>query len=215
MLFRSIRTNCPVSRVRRDEAGVELTSRAGSERFDRVVFACHSDQALAMLEAPSEAERQVLGDLGYASNDVVLHTDTRLLPRRRKAWAAWNYERAPSLSAENAGVCLHYLINRLQPLPWQQPVLVSLNPTRPVAENKVHARIQYSHPVFDQAAIFAQQRVGELQGRRNTWFCGAWCGYGFHEDGLRSGLEAADGVLHSLSHTQQPVLPGAILEEAL
>ena len=210
------RLDTPLLSLKRDTHGVMLQMHHGSEHFDAVVLACHSDQALRLLgQDATPLERAVLGGIRYQPNEAVLHTDTAVLPQRQAAWAAWNYERAPSLSAENAGVCLHYLINRLQPLPWQQPVLVSLNPTRPVAENKVHARIQYSHPVFDQAAIFAQQRVGELQGRRNTWFCGAWCGYGFHEDGLRSGLEAADGVLHSLSHTQQPVLPGAILEEAL
>lgn len=165
-----------------------------------MVLACHSDQALQLLgEGATPAERAVLGSIRYQPNEAVLHTDTAVLPQRPAAWAAWNYERAAAASAEQAGVCLHYLINRLQPLPWQQPVVVSLNPARPIAADKVHARIQYSHPVFDQAAILAQRQIPQLQGQFRTWFCGAWCGYGFHEDGLRSGLMAADGVCQSLA----------------
>jgi len=140
----------------------------------------------------------VLGAIRYQPNQAVLHSDAGVLPQRRAAWAAWNYERAADTSAEHAQVCLHYLINRLQPLPWQRPVIVSLNPARPIRDELVHRRIEYSHPVFDLAALQAQGRVGELQGRQRTWFCGAWCGYGFHEDGLKAGYAAADGVLQAL-----------------
>jgi predicted NAD/FAD-binding protein len=163
------------------------------------VLACHSDQALALLgEDASADERAVLGAIRYQPNLAVLHTDTGVLPTRPAAWAAWNYERAASPQQEQAQVCLHYLINRLQPLPWQRPVIVSLNPARPIDERQIHRRIEYSHPVFDLAAIEAQGRVAGLQGQRRTWFCGAWCGYGFHEDGLRAGLAAADGVHEAL-----------------
>lgn len=210
------RLNTPVLSLKRATHGVMLQMPHGTEQFDAIVLACHSDQALRLLGSDATPlERAVLGSIRYQPNEAVLHTDTAVLPQRQAAWAAWNYERAASPSAEDAGVCLHYLINRLQPLPWQQPVLVSLNPARPVAENQVHARIQYSHPVFDQAAIVAQQRVGELQGRHRSWFCGAWCSYGFHEDGLRSGLDAADGVLQFLTRAQQPADAEARLMEAL
>ncbi|MEY4767307.1 MAG: hypothetical protein RI907_3980, partial [Pseudomonadota bacterium] len=186
------RLACPVSRVQRLPGGVRIQSARGEEHFDAVVMACHSDQALALLgDDATWAEREVLGAIRYQMNTAVLHTDTSVLPQRQAAWAAWNYERAADDRAEQARVCLHYLINRLQPLPWQRPVVVSLNPSRPVAEAQVHQRFEYAHPVFDLSAIEAQKRVPELQGQRRTWFAGAWCGYGFHEDGWRAGTEAA------------------------
>jgi predicted NAD/FAD-binding protein len=193
------RLNTPVRRVTRLATCVQLQTDAVTERFDAVIFACHSDQALAILGADaSAAEREVLGAIRYHANTAVLHTDTSVLPGRQSAWAAWNYERAAEQPREQARVCLHYLINRLQPLPWQQPVIVSLNPVRPIAESQVHQRIEYTHPMFDLKAIAAQRRVPELQGAQRTWFCGAWCGYGFHEDGLKSGLAAADSVAAAL-----------------
>jgi len=193
------RLNTPVLGLQRSRQRVLLRTADGSEAFDAVVLACHSDQALALLGADASAEeRAVLGAIRYQLNLAVLHTDTSVLPQRKAAWAAWNYERAAEAGREQGQVCLHYLINRLQPLPWEQPVIVSLNPVREIAEHHVHRRLEYSHPVFDLAALRAQQRVGELQGEQRTWFCGAWCGYGFHEDGLRSGFAAADGVLAEL-----------------
>ena len=190
----------PVERVAvlgdRSEAGVMVHTAAGGERFDEVVLACHSDQALSLLGAGATAqERAVLGAIGYHRNRAVLHTDTALLPRRRQAWAAWNYERAPTPTEEDRGVCLHYLINRLQPLPWTTPVVVSLNSLREPDPARVLAEFDYAHPVFDQAAIDAQQALPGIQGQRGLWFAGAWAGYGFHEDGLKSGLAAADGLL--------------------
>ncbi|MCE4556506.1 NAD(P)/FAD-dependent oxidoreductase [Roseateles cellulosilyticus] len=193
------RLNAPVLGLQRAEHHVRVLTARGSESFDAVVMACHSDQALALLGGEASAdERAVLGAIRYQPNTAVLHGDTAVLPQRRAAWAAWNYERAIDAGREQAQVCLHYLINRLQPLPWQQPVIVSLNPTRAIDERHVHQRIEYAHPVFDLAALQAQRRVDELQGRQRTWFCGAWCGYGFHEDGLRAGQQAADGVLQAL-----------------
>jgi len=193
------RLNTPVLGLQRLGRQVLLRTAEGGEAFDAVVLACHSDQALALLgEGASTDERTVLGAIRYQPNLAVLHTDTGVLPTRRAAWAAWNYERTAEAGREQAGVCLHYLINRLQPLPWEQPVIVSLNPVRDIDARRVHRRIEYSHPVFDLAALQAQARVGELQGQQRTWFCGAWCGYGFHEDGLRSGFAAADGVLAEL-----------------
>ncbi|MBB6580031.1 putative NAD/FAD-binding protein [Comamonas odontotermitis] len=209
------RLNSPVLGLKRERHGVSVLTRHGAERFDAVVLACHSDQALKILgDDVTQRERSVLGSIRYQSNEAVLHTDTGILPKRREAWAAWNYERAVSHSMEEAGVCLHYLINRLQPVPWKQPVLVSLNPARPIAEHEVHARMQYSHPVFDLPAVQAQERIGELQGYLRTWFCGAWCGYGFHEDGLRSGLEVAQDVSNSLARIK-PVPVSRATEGAL
>jgi predicted NAD/FAD-binding protein len=184
----------PVRRIRRVEGAVQVTSRDGTERFDDVVLASHSDQSLALLADPSEAEAAVLGAIRYQRNRALLHTDTALLPSRRSAWAAWNYERAATHAPEQASVCLHYLLNRLQPLPFTTPVVVSLNPVREPRAELVHAEFDYAHPVFDAAAIRAQQRVGELQGERNTWFCGAWMRYGFHEDGLMSGQAVVAGL---------------------
>ena len=200
------RCNTPVRRIERDAAGVRIATDAGTEHFDRLVLATHSDQALALLAQPSSQERALLGSIRYQANRAVLHTDTRVLPQRRAAWAAWNYERAPQNRQESARVCLHYLINRLQPLPFAQPVIVSLNPLGGIAPERVLGEYGYAHPVFDAAAIRAQRQLGSLQGQQRTWFAGAWAGYGFHEDGLKSGLAAAEGVRASL--------PGALAEAA-
>jgi predicted NAD/FAD-binding protein len=189
------RLNTPVRRLDRDEAGVTLHTARGPERFDQVVLACHSDQALALLGRPTNVEAEVLGAIRYQPNRAVLHTDTSVLPQRTAAWAAWNYERAANAQQESARVCLHYLLNRLQPLPFSQPVVESLNPVHPIDPAQVLGTFEYSHPVFDLAAIAAQRRVPALQGHLHTWYCGAWTGYGFHEDGLKSGLAAADQLL--------------------
>jgi uncharacterized protein len=185
------RLNTPVHSVRRDEAGVRIVTDVGAEHFDKVILAAHSDESLALLDAPSAAERETLGAIRYQPNRAVLHTDASVLPTRKLAWAAWNYERAQSKGGESAGVCLHYLLNMLQPLPFAQPVVVSLNPVREIARKHIMGEFNYAHPVFDLAAIRAQKSVPLLQGRQHTFFCGAWTGYGFHEDGLKSGLEAA------------------------
>lgn len=197
------RLNTPVRAVRRhaDGSGVTLSTEHGDERFDRLVLATHSDQSLAMLSDASAEERATLGAIRYHPNRAVLHTDVSVLPRQRRAWAAWNYE-----SAANAGntpdsgpdtVCLHYLLNRLQPLPWTQPVVVSLNPIRAIAPEQVLGEFDYAHPVFDQPAIAAQGRVARLQGVKSTYFCGAWMGYGFHEDGFKAGQDAARRLLQA------------------
>ena len=195
------RLNTPVRRIdylqatAQMPAGVGICTDRGAERFDRVIIATHSDQALAMLESPSPAEHATLGAIGYQSNRAVLHTDTSVLPKRESAWAAWNYERAAGQGQEGAQVCLHYLLNRLQPLPWQQPVLVSLNPVRPIDPEMVLGEYDYAHPVFDLGAVAAQARMPALQGQNNRYYGGAWMGYGFHEDGLKAGLAAAAQLL--------------------
>jgi predicted NAD/FAD-binding protein len=177
-------------------AGVALATDAGSEQFDDVVLACHSDQSLALLADATPAERRVLGAIRYHGNRAVLHTDTSVLPKRRLAWAAWNYARATHVGREQAAVCLHYLINRLQPLPWRQPVVVTLNPdpARPIDPATVIGEYDYDHPVFDRAAIQAQQGLPRIQGHGGVWFAGAWTRYGFHEDGLMSALAVVKGL---------------------
>jgi predicted NAD/FAD-binding protein len=185
----------PVRAIHRSADGAQVLTDTGGERFDEVVLACHSDQSLALLgEGATADEREVLGAIRYHRNRAVLHTDTSVLPTRRSAWAAWNYERAADPHREQSSVCLHYLINRLQPLPFETPVIVSLNPVSEPAPGSVHGEFDYAHPVFDQAAIAAQARVPSLQGRSHTWFCGAWTRYGFHEDGLMSGLSVASAL---------------------
>ena len=184
------RLSSPVRWIQREPGGVRVCSERGWESFDRLVLATHPDQALAMLLDASPLERSVLGAIRYQPNRAVLHTDTGVLPARRSAWAAWNYEGSAGTGA-SARVCLHYLLNRLQPLPWRQPVIVSLNPVREVARTRVMAEYDYSHPVFDAAALAAQSRLQQLQGERQTYYCGAWARYGFHEDGLKSGRAVA------------------------
>ena len=181
----------PVQRVERTADGVLITSRGQTERFDKLVLASHSDQSLALLADATAQERATLGAIRYQANHAVLHTDTSVLPRTRRAWAAWNYERSADRAQDATRVCLHYLLNQLQPLPFAQEVIVSLNPVREIAAEHVHGRFDYAHPVFDLAAIRAQGQVEALQGQRHTYFCGAWTGYGFHEDGLKSGLHVA------------------------
>ena len=189
------RLNTPVQLIERDEQGVRIVTQGAAERFDEVVICAHSDQALRMLRNPSDAETQCLSAIRYQDNVAVLHTDESVLPSRRKAWAAWNYARAESEDQESSRVCLHYLLNKLQPLPYSQAVVVSLNPTQPIDPAKVIRRFDYAHPVFDLAAIEAQQHMHRTQGQQNTWYAGAWLGYGFHEDGLKSGLSVARELL--------------------
>lgn len=187
-----VRLQTPVRQVTRQPGGgVVLRADRGDERFDAVIFASHSDQTLALLSDASALERELLGAVRYQPNVAVLHTDASLLPRRRTAWAAWNYESGGSDGREGASVCLHYLLNRLQPLPWEQPVVVSLNPLREPDPARVIGRYDYAHPVFDDGAVKAQARLHEIQGNGGVWFAGAWTRYGFHEDGLLSGLSAA------------------------
>lgn len=192
-----VRAGTPVLAIRRlgqdGAAGAAVTTAQGTEAFDHVVLACHSDQAMALLADLHPEERSVLQAIPYQPNRAWLHTDESLMPRRRTAWAAWNY--LSDGDPESPSVSVTYWLNRLQPLPFTRPVLVSLNPLKAPAEDRTIAVYDYEHPIFDQNAVAAQRRLAGLQGRRSTWFAGAWTGYGFHEDGLRSGLNVAEGLL--------------------
>ena len=185
----------PVVRIERQESGARVFTANGGENFDAVVLACHSDQALALLAQPTSQEQNLLGAIRYHPNRAVLHTDTSVMPKKKLAWAAWNYERANDIGRESSRVCLHYWINRLQPLPFSEDVMVSLNPLSAIDPRKVLGEYDYAHPVFDLAAIKAQSQLPVLQGQQNTWYAGAWMGYGFHEDGFKAGRDAALGLL--------------------
>ncbi len=186
-----VRLNTPVAAVRRLPQGAVIrVEGAAEERFDDVVLACHSDQALRLLADADAGERSLLSAVSWQDNDVVLHTDESFLPRSRSAWSAWNYH-AGGTADGGRPVGVSYLISKLQPLPFRQPVIVTLNPARAPRPETVIDRYVYAHPVFDVGSMAAQVRLPQLQGRRNTWYCGAWTGYGFHEDGLKAGMAVA------------------------
>ena len=187
-----VRLNCPVHAVSRTPEGLNVTHAGGCAHYDQVVLACHSDQALAILgEAANAAQRDVLAAIRYQPNRAVLHTDPGLLPRDRRLWSAWNYFAGVGTPG-NQPVGVSYLINKLQPLPFDTPVAVTLNPAREPDRAKVLAEFDYAHPIFDAAAIAAQERLAEIQGQGGIWLAGAWGSYGFHEDGLKSGLRVAN-----------------------
>jgi predicted NAD/FAD-binding protein len=200
------RLNTPVRLIERDAQGVRIITDGHAERFDQVVIATHTDQALGLLREPSSFERSLLGAIRYQDNHAVLHTDASVLPANQKTWAAWNYERAASSERESSKVCLHYLLNRLQRIPFQQPVVVSLNPLQAIDAASIVGEYDYAHPVFDLAAIEAQKRLPLLQGQHDTWYAGAWAGYGFHEDGLKSGLQVGRALLQKI-HGQGSTTP--------
>lgn len=185
------RLSTPVRGVVRNAHAAIVRCDEGSERFDQVVLACHSDQALALLDDASDHERDILGAIRYQANEAVLHTDARLLPRMRKAWAAWN----AWVPADPAQACtVSYCMNLLQGLPGDTPLVVTLNRTRDIDPGRILARREYRHPVHDHAAVAAQARKREIQGANRTWFAGAYWGWGFHEDGMRSGVEVANAL---------------------
>jgi uncharacterized protein len=196
------RLNTPVLGIARDEQGVQIRTAQGVERFDQVVLATHADQSLALLERPSIDEQALLGAIRFQANRAVLHTDTRVMPQRRLAWAAWNYQRTQD-DSESARVCLHYWLNRLQPLPFKQDVIVSLNPASPIDPATILGSYDYDHPVFDLPAIAAQNQLPRLQGQQRTWYAGAWMRFGFHEDGYQAGLAAAKSLLAQHTHPQE------------
>jgi len=188
-----IRVSTPVGAIRRLAGRVEISDMRGNVQiFDDVVIATHADQALRMLTDASTEERRVLGAFRYSRNEAILHNDTGLMPVRRAAWSSWNY-----LSENRQGFnqpSITYWMNKLQPLGAAPPTFVTLNPCRMPREETIISREMYEHPVFDLATERAQQEIWSLQGLRNTWFCGAHFGSGFHEDGLQAGLAVAEDL---------------------
>lgn len=184
------RLNTPVVSIERGAGKVSVRTSAGAELYDAVVLATHAPTSLALLADASEEERNILGGVRYQSNTAWLHTDASLMPQRRKLWSAWNYLSGERHDGQRP-VCVSYWLNQLQSLPFETPVIVTLNPQQPPAAEKILARFEYEHPIMDQATIDAQQRLQEIQGSRQVWHAGAWTGYGFHEDGLKSALRVA------------------------
>ena len=188
-LGRRVRLATPVTKILRQNGGIELmTERDGPEYFDHVILAAHGDQSLALLGDPTPAERAVLGGFRYQPNDVLLHTDSHLLPRARRAWASWNYRVGGAVGESSGGATVTYHMNRLQSIESRHQICVTLNQAHLVDPRTVVRRFRYAHPVLDAAALAAQARHGEINGTRSTWYCGAYWGYGFHEDGVQSAL---------------------------
>ncbi len=195
-----VRLGVGATRINRENGSVVITDAAGqSDRYTDVIVATHADQALKLLADPDEQEQALLGAFRYTDNTAVLHTDAALMPRRERVWSSWNYI-GESEDDGSRPLCVTYWMNRLQNLDLSYPLLVTLNPTRAIDHQRIIRSFQYAHPLFDQPALDAQQHLWRLQGRRHTWFCGAYFGYGFHEDGLQAGLAAAE----SLADVQRP-----------
>ena len=186
---------CAVTSIERTPNGVVVIDSHGRrDSYDHVVIASHSDQALAMLSDADDRERAVLGGIGYAPNAIYLHRDARLMPKRRRVWASWNFLRWQREGAAENDVAVTYWMNELQGIDKDKPLFVSLNPPFEPDPDLTFGRYICEHPQYNAAAFAAQKRLDEIQGRRHTWFCGAWTGYGFHEDGLRSGLAVAEAL---------------------
>ncbi|MET3106823.1 putative NAD/FAD-binding protein [Oxalobacteraceae bacterium GrIS 2.11] len=182
-----IRLNTPVTAVLRHPTGVTVETGSGNMVFDAAVFATHAPQTAQILKDASPTERQILSSVRYQANRAFLHTDLKLMPQRRKVWSAWNYIGGAKIDGHRP-VCVSYWLNQLQQLPFSTPVMVTLNPFELPERTTIHGQFDYEHPVFDHAAISAQHNLSSIQGKNKCWFAGAWTGYGFHEDGLKSAL---------------------------
>lgn len=183
-----IRLNADIRTVERSEGAVTVTLADGTqEKFDQLVMATHSDQALSVLKDADDAEAAILGAVKYKPNQVYLHCDPALMPKRSLTWSAWNYL-SDTTSAQSGDVCVSYWMNTLQNIDRDRPVFVTLNPPQPPQQALTFGHYEYDHPQYNLAALEAQDKLASIQGKRNTWFCGAWTGYGFHEDGLRSAV---------------------------
>lgn len=196
-----------VSRVnarKTEDSPVEVITSSGLHQFDEVVMACHSDQTLELVHGIGQDTRNILASVPYQKNRAILHTDINFLPAAERCWAAWNYTaKSGATPTAQQHVSVNYLINRLQPLPKafeNTQIIVSLNPLTDPNPKLVHEEIHYSHPVFDMRAVKAQKELPLIQGNSSIWYCGAWTGFGFHEDGLRSGELVAMDLMESISH---------------
>ena len=197
----------PVSRVnasKAEKSPAEVITASGSHQFDEVVMACHSDQTLDLVHGIDQDARNILASVPYQKNRAILHTDVNFLPTTERCWAAWNYTaKSGATPTAQQHVSVNYLINRLQPQPEafkNTQIIVSLNPLTDPSPHLIHEEIHYSHPVFDMRAVQAQKELPLIQGNSSIWYCGAWTGFGFHEDGLRSGELVALDLMESISH---------------
>ncbi|KNG94732.1 NAD(P)/FAD-dependent oxidoreductase [Pseudaestuariivita atlantica] len=187
-----LRLGHPVEAIRRDAAGVAIRAEGQWDRFDDVILATHSDDSLRMLETPTGIERAALGAMKYQPNDVVLHSDASIMPKRRAVWSSWNYTEAADKSLDR--IDLTYWMNSLQPIPEASPFFVTLNTTRPIREDLIHDQVTLRHPVYDLNALAAQDVMRATNGANNTWYCGAWMKNGFHEDGLSSAIDVVERI---------------------
>jgi predicted NAD/FAD-binding protein len=188
-----VRLSAGVAAVRRDGMGVEVRTRGGEwEGFDEVVFATHSDTTLSLLSDANGVERAALSAIRYQPNEAVLHADTSLMPKRRAAWASWVYSEERGVRPDRIGVS--YWMNSLQPIPLNDPMFVTLNPTRAIREDLIYDQVTFSHPVYDVAALAAQSTMRAINGQNRTWFCGAWMRNGFHEDGIASAVDVVEAM---------------------
>jgi uncharacterized protein len=196
-----LRLGAPIQGVRRDDGGVLVRAQGAEwEMFDEVIFATHSDDTLRLLSDPDPAERAALSAIRYQPNQAVLHADERLMPQRRQAWSSWNYVEAKGPRPDR--IDLTYWMNSLQPIPKDDPLFVTLNSNQPIRDHLIHDVTTFRHPVFDVAALAAQQQIRATNGARNTWFCGAWMRNGFHEDGLASALDVVEAMRAANRHRQ-------------
>lgn len=187
-----IRLASPIQTVRRSAMGVEILHQGHWDQFDEVVFATHSDDSLAMLSDPTPQEAAALGAVRYQSNTAVLHADARAMPKRRVTWSSWNYTERPG--HEGGPIDLTYWMNCLQPIPESDPLFVTLNSRAPLDDRLIYDTAEFRHPVYDLAALAAQDSVRAMNGQNNTWFCGAWMKNGFHEDGYGSAIDVVNGM---------------------
>jgi len=184
-----LRVSCPVRSVRRTGGLVTVVTDGAAETFDEVIFACHSDQALRLLDQPTETEHRALSAIRFQDNAVYLHRDVAQMPKRRKVWSSWVYQAETGVKRTQIGVS--YWMNRLQNIPEEDPLFITLNPARDIPDHLVYDQNTFRHPVFDLAALKAQGRLREMQGQNNTWFAGAYTRHGFHEDGFASAVRIA------------------------
>ncbi|MCG8486643.1 MAG: FAD-dependent oxidoreductase [Chromatiales bacterium] len=190
-----IKTNQPVASVRRTANGVEIVTKAGHrEAYDALIIASHADEAASLLEQPNPLEAELLSKFRYQDNTVYLHTDTELMPKLRNVWSSWNYIADDQHKTKERSVSVSYWMNRLQRLKTEKDYFVSLNPLQLPCEDQLIEKMVYQHPVFDRSAIWAQQRLNEIQGKERIWYCGSYFGYGFHEDALSSSIQVAESL---------------------
>ncbi|MEM1130919.1 MAG: FAD-dependent oxidoreductase, partial [Pseudomonadota bacterium] len=189
----TVRTNTPIVSVRRMPVGVEVRAdREGPDVFDEIVLATHADVSLKLLSDPSEAETRALSGIRFQDNHAILHADPSVMPQRQACWSSWNYA---GQGGERDPIGITYWMNSLQPIPKDDPLFVTLNATREIRDDLIYDATTFRHPMYDRAIFDAQARLREMNGKRHTWFCGAWMKYGFHEDGCASGLEAAEAIV--------------------